>query len=62
LNFTASLQKNAALLKWSTAFEQNSDRFEIEKSIDGSNWNKIGTVRAAGNSSTIKITRQLIKT
>ena len=34
--------------------EINSKRFEIERSYDGQNFTKIGTVAAAGNSSFIK--------
>lgn len=42
------------LLKWSTASEQNSDYFQIEKSLDGENWHVIGKKSAAVNSN-IKI-------
>ena len=38
-------------ISWTTTFEQNSDRFEIERSLDGSNWIKAGSVKAMGNSS-----------
>ena len=39
------------LLKWGTAFEQNTDRFDIERSSDGNQFTKvIGNVKAAGNS------------
>ena len=40
------------LIEWSTASEQNSDYFEIEISIDGSEYRSIGQVQAAGNSTT----------
>lgn len=39
-------------LSWITTFEANSDRFEIERSYDGSEWSTVGTVNAQGNSST----------
>jgi hypothetical protein len=40
-------------LKWGTAFEQNTDRYEIERSTDGNQFTKvIGNVKAAGNSNT----------
>lgn len=51
LYFTAEQNGNNALLKWGTSFEQNSNRFEIEQSTNGSNFVKIGSVTAAGNSS-----------
>ena len=41
------------LLKWGTTFEQNTDRYEIERSTDGNQFTKlIGNVKAAGNSNT----------
>ncbi len=42
---------NAVLLKWATAYESNTNRFEIEYSSNGISYTKIGTVAAAGNSS-----------
>ncbi len=45
-SFTANTNKNNTVnLKWVTASEYNNDRFEIEHSIDGSNFNLIGTVK-----------------
>ena len=35
-------------LNWVTTFEQNSDRFEIERSFDGITWQKVGTEKAQG--------------
>jgi len=37
-------------LVWKTATEENSDYFEIQKSTDGVNFARIGTVNAAGTS------------
>ena len=51
LSFTVQKQTNHALLKWSTAQEQNTKEFIIQHSSNGSNWNSIATVAAAGNSS-----------
>nr|WP_295926409.1 T9SS type A sorting domain-containing protein [uncultured Dyadobacter sp.] len=48
--FDAVREGNAALLSWSTTEETNSDRFEVERSINGKFWQKIGTVRANGES------------
>lgn len=37
-------------LSWVTNFEQNSDRFDVERSLDGESWKTVGTVKAQGNS------------
>ncbi len=37
-------------LHWATASEKNTVRFEIEKSMSASSWNRIGEVAAHGNS------------
>ncbi|MEP6676479.1 MAG: hypothetical protein ABJA78_15060 [Ferruginibacter sp.] len=50
-DFTAQCKNNFIQLSWKTQTEQNSDRFDIQRSIDGSGWQKIGSVKAAGNSS-----------
>jgi len=55
VNFTSfTVTKNAdqALLKWQTAQEQNSANFFVERSGDGKTYSTIGSVPAAGNSST----------
>jgi len=39
-----------ALLSWSTGSEQNSSRFEIQRSLNGVDWTSIDNVAAAGNS------------
>jgi len=39
-----------AIITWATATEQNSNRFEIQRSSDGINWTTIDNVVAAGNS------------
>lgn len=53
-NFTYKLVNNAVQLQWSTLAESNSSHFEIEKSIDGTNFIKLAAVNAAGNSTTVK--------
>lgn len=52
--FTAKDINSQVLLQWSTAQEVNSLRFEAERSTDGINYTKIGSVNAAGNSSAPK--------
>ena len=54
ISFNAKALDNGVLLNWSTATETNSDRFEIERSMNGKTWSSIGTVRSHGESSTLK--------
>ncbi|MDC0231551.1 T9SS type A sorting domain-containing protein [Aureispira] len=50
-SFTGWNENTINHLKWLTETEINSDRFEIERSGDsGNNFEKIGTVKASGNS------------
>ena len=53
-SFIAQQKSNTVLLQWGTASEQNSKDFIIQHSTDGSGWNNIGSVPAAGNSNTQK--------
>jgi Secretion system C-terminal sorting domain len=55
LSFTAEKQGAGALLKWSTATEQNTKDFEVQHSTNTLSWTPLGTVAASGNST---ITRQ----
>ncbi|MDD2982661.1 MAG: T9SS type A sorting domain-containing protein [Crocinitomicaceae bacterium] len=50
-NFSASCDQNV-ILNWSTASEQNSDKFILEKSRDGLEWIAFAEQAAAGNSNT----------
>jgi hypothetical protein len=50
--FTVTKNQHTALLQWSTLQESNSDHFVIERSTDGINYTTIGTLPAAGNSTT----------
>ncbi|MBF9236105.1 right-handed parallel beta-helix repeat-containing protein [Hymenobacter sp. BT683] len=53
--FTATAEGPAAVrLAWATATEQNSARFEVERSLDGRTFAGIGTVAAAGTSSSAR--------
>jgi hypothetical protein len=49
--FTGQKKDNHVLLQWSTASEQNSAVFEVERSFDGKSYSVIGKVNAAGNTS-----------
>jgi hypothetical protein len=53
LSFNGECQENMININWSTASENNSSYFDIEKSEDGEDWIKIATVEAAGNSNSL---------
>ena len=53
-SFTATKEGQTAQLKWSTTEETNSDRFEIERSQNGKNWDLIGTQISNGESTSLK--------
>ena len=48
--FNATRSNDKAVLSWATSQEQNSRSFIIERSTDGQTFNSIGSVAAAGNS------------
>jgi Concanavalin A-like lectin/glucanases superfamily len=50
LGFTVQNQNNGALLEWSTASEENTKDFVIQRSANGIAWDSIGVVSAKGNS------------
>ena len=50
LSFGAKCNSGKVDLNWETATETNNDRFTIERSTDGINYETIGTVKAGGNS------------
>jgi hypothetical protein len=52
LTFDGVLENNAVILNWNTSREQDTHYFDIEKSTDGISYIKIGSVNAAGNSTT----------
>jgi predicted outer membrane repeat protein len=53
LSFTAKEESltGSAILDWATGWEKNNDRFEIERSSDGIQWKKIGSLNAKGSAS-----------
>ncbi len=52
VNFNARKQNhNTALLQWLTASEKDHDYFEIERSIDGTQFIALGRVKGKGNTS-----------
>lgn len=50
--FIATPKENEVIIYWQTASEQNNHYFTIERSVDGLNFETIGTVTGAGNSQT----------
>jgi hypothetical protein len=50
LYFNVENQGNANRVLWATASEENAQSFEVERSLDGVNFEKIGTKSATGNS------------
>ena len=53
ITFTAQLRKNDAHLIWQTASEKNNQAFTIERSLDGKQFDAIGSVKGKGNATTI---------
>lgn len=53
LRFNGAASSADAILNWSTAAESNSALFIVERSADGKTFEEAGTVKAAGNSSSI---------
>ena len=49
--FTAAAQAAGIDLSWATASEKNNDRFEIQRSTNGTDFETVGTVQGQGTSS-----------
>ncbi|MBS1601449.1 MAG: hypothetical protein JST42_02190 [Bacteroidetes bacterium] len=49
-SFTARLNNGNVDLRWETSLEQASKTFAVERSTNGHDWSKIGSVAAAGSS------------
>lgn len=50
IKFEANCTQSSVMINWSTASEQNSEKFIIEKSRDLINWQQVAEKSAAGNS------------
>lgn len=48
LDFSASLQDKGTMLKWSTASENNSLKFDLYKSSNGNTWGMLSEIPAGG--------------
>ena len=49
VSFTAKASNSSVSITWSTSSEVNNDRFEVERSVDGKNWERVGEVLGSGN-------------
>src|SRR5690606_22125879 len=50
-SFTARNEGERNRLQWNTVSEERGDYFEVERSLDGTTFNRIGTVQANGKAS-----------
>jgi hypothetical protein len=48
--FNLRCDNNRVIINWKTAQEQNSSRFDVQRTIEGTDWTVIGSMPAAGNS------------
>lgn len=54
VSFSAKAENKLAQLQWVSSEEKNTDRFELQHSVNTKNWRAIGEVKAAGDSKTLK--------
>ena len=54
LDFTAEVQQQQVLIRWTTESEIDNDYFTIERSVDGQQHEVIGTVAGAGTSYSVR--------
>ena len=54
LNFKARPLSKTVQLDWQTASEKNAARFDVERSVDGQVFDKIGELKACGNSAALR--------
>jgi hypothetical protein len=52
LNFNGAYANNKSVLNWTTQSEINVERFEVERSLDGNDFVKVGAVAAKGANGT----------
>lgn len=53
ISFTAKYDKETVNLEWATATEVNNSHFEVQRSLNKTDWTIQGTVKGNGNSSSI---------
>ena len=54
LSLTGVCAAQTTVLNWSTVMETNNKLFTVQRSDDGRNWQAMGTIDGAGNSSTLR--------
>jgi len=54
LSFTATKQGSDALIQWSTETELNSNYVDVERSTNATDFDKVGSVTASGNTNTVQ--------
>jgi hypothetical protein len=54
-DITGRFFDNSAIIEWSTYSESGSGHFDVERSIDGINFEVIKTIASSGNSNSIKL-------
>lgn len=54
VSFSAAKEGSVGQLTWSTTEETNSDHFEVQRSLDGKVWTKIGIVVSNGESTVLR--------
>jgi hypothetical protein len=52
--FNAAIVSNTAVLKWQTASEENNAGFEVERSTDGKNFERLGFVEGHGTTTEVQ--------
>jgi Bacterial Ig domain len=50
VDLTAAYENSNVVINWASTFEENSDHFDIERSVDGVNFKSVGIVKAQGTS------------
>ena len=53
ISFNANCISNETKIEWQTASEHNTSHFVVQRSFEGTKWEKLGEVTAAGNSTSI---------
>ena len=51
--FTGTCDKQRVILKWSTATERSNDYFSVERKMEGTPWQVIGTIAGNGNTTVV---------
>jgi hypothetical protein len=54
LNFCVRVRNNMTILHWTTGTEHNSNSFQVQRSLNGSKWDVVSTIPAAGMSSSLR--------